>query len=259
MAGDGKGCSWTPGILWGVFGGSCVGSCTTLGLVGKCVPKHGFADSVCYRGSQAATGVDSTVRIAQSRVLSTGQVDAYCVAVTLTPDSCGNYTSSPSCRGTSGCAWTALLPDSLLPNDSCERKDGRCDEPLLCSRGTDSTDCGLPGTCSTASNNLGATLVWSDPPPSPFAERTLVNDLDLDMIGPGGAVYYGNHRFSKDETHTRAYRDMYNNAERIRVPLIATGGSTSTEFFLIRVKGNDVPHWWNVAGQKYALVISAPP
>ncbi|MFN9899604.1 MAG: hypothetical protein ACK55Z_12620 [bacterium] len=34
---------------------------------------------------------------------------------------------------------------------------------------------------------------------------------------------------------------MYNNAERIRVPLIATGGSTSTEFFLIRVKGNDVP------------------
>jgi hypothetical protein len=59
------------------------------------------------------------------------------------------------------------------------------------------------------------------------------------MIGPGGAVYYGNHRFSKDETHTRAYRDMYNNAERIRVPLIATGGSTSTEFF--NPQGNDVP------------------
>jgi hypothetical protein len=136
MAGDGKGCSWTPGILWGLFGGSCVGSCTTLGLVGKCVPKHGFADSVCYRGSQAATGVDSTVRIAQSRVLVTGQVDAYCVEVTLTPDSCGDYTSSSSCRGTSGCAWTALLPDSLLPNDSCEwAKDGRCDEPLIAAEG----------------------------------------------------------------------------------------------------------------------------
>jgi serine protease AprX len=40
---------------------------------------------------------------------------------------------------------------------------------------------------------LAVTLSWTEPPALPLAARTLVNDLDLRVISPSGAVYHGNH------------------------------------------------------------------
>ena len=109
----------------------------------------------------------------------------------------------------------------------------------------------------SAGSFLWVTLVWTDPPGSLAADRALVNDLDLDVIGPDGAVFYGNNLTSQDESYHRVFRDQFNNAEQIRVPLDTL--STSPAKFLVRVKGFDVPDgYYDADKQKYALVISAP-
>ena len=100
---------------------------------------------------------------------------------------------------------------------------------------------------------LWVTLVWTDAPGSPMADAPLVNDLDLEVIGPNGAIYYGNNLTSTDEQYTRAYRDAYNNAEQVRVRHTCEGCSNAT--FLVRVKGRDVPDGWHDGRQKFALVV----
>ncbi len=40
---------------------------------------------------------------------------------------------------------------------------------------------------------LAVTLVYPDPPGAPIATRHLVNDVDLRVITPSGAIYHGNH------------------------------------------------------------------
>lgn len=42
------------------------------------------------------------------------------------------------------------------------------------------------------SDNLRVTLVWTDFPGVPSAAKALVNDLDMEIIGPDGARYVGN-------------------------------------------------------------------
>lgn len=55
---------------------------------------------------------------------------------------------------------------------------------------------------------LFVTLVWTDPPALPGASRALVNDLDLLVIGPDGAITYGNGG---------SQPDRLNNVEGIRI------------------------------------------
>lgn len=57
-------------------------------------------------------------------------------------------------------------------------------------------------------NGLYVTLVWTDPPAQASAAKTLVNDLDLSIAGPGGFTARGNGGASADRT---------NNVEAIRL------------------------------------------
>jgi hypothetical protein len=43
---------------------------------------------------------------------------------------------------------------------------------------------------------LRVMLVWTDPPAAAMASKTLVNDLDLKVIGPDGTIYWGNGKTS---------------------------------------------------------------
>lgn len=86
---------------------------------------------------------------------------------------------------------------------------------------------------------LRATLVYTDAPASPSAGKALVNDLDLEVVDPSGAV--------------SSLKDSTNNAEMIELkPGLARGGD-----YRIRVVGKNVPQGRGVTGKlPYALVIS---
>jgi serine protease AprX len=100
---------------------------------------------------------------------------------------------------------------------------------------------------------LKATLVWSDYPSTETAFVNLVNDLDLVVIAPGGATYYGN-RFSGGWSMTGGSADRANNVENVYIQ--SPGAGTWT----VQVRGFNVP----VAPQPFALVVDgastdAPP
>ena len=64
---------------------------------------------------------------------------------------------------------------------------------------------------------LRITIVWNDPPATPGAAKTLINNLDLVLIGPGGAYYYGNALSQWDEAHgPYPTLDTFNNVEQVR-------------------------------------------
>jgi hypothetical protein len=81
-------------------------------------------------------------------------------------------------------------------------------------------------------------LAWTDPPASLSASAQLVNDLDLTVIGPGGA-YYGN---------AIATGDRVNNVEGVVIPNPPTGSYT------VQVRAFNVP----IAAQPYALTVGGP-
>lgn len=83
---------------------------------------------------------------------------------------------------------------------------------------------------------LRVTLVWTDYPASPAAQKQLVNDLDLTVIGPDNQEWYGNG-IGGDRT---------NNVEGIDIPRPARGR------YRIVVHAHNVP----TGPQPYALVVS---
>jgi serine protease AprX len=87
---------------------------------------------------------------------------------------------------------------------------------------------------------LKVTMAYTDAPASANAARTLVNDLDLTVIGPDGTVHYPNGRSSKDSV---------NNMEQIDI-LRPVAGS-----YQVVVKAANVPQGKNGA-QPFALVVS---
>lgn len=64
---------------------------------------------------------------------------------------------------------------------------------------------------TTAAAPLKATLAWTDPPAVPGSKTALVNDLDLVVIGPDGAVYLGNDSGGHHQP------DRRNNVEQVTV------------------------------------------
>jgi uncharacterized repeat protein (TIGR01451 family) len=90
-----------------------------------------------------------------------------------------------------------------------------------------------------SSQPLRVMLAWTDPPASLSAARQLVNDLDLRLVGPGGAVYYGNNT---------ATGDRLNNVEGIVVNNPPLG------FYTVEVRAHNVP----IATQPYALAVGGP-
>lgn len=105
-------------------------------------------------------------------------------------------------------------------------------------------------TMGANEGGLKIVLAWTDKPGTPGNAVQLVNNLDLIVFGPNGAIYRGNlfdadgvtsYRFSSPDP---AYYDPFNNVEVVNIP----GGSGT---YTIRVYGNEVAD----GPQDYALVV----
>ena len=96
---------------------------------------------------------------------------------------------------------------------------------------------------------LRITLAWSDYPGEPSADPALVNDLDLELIGPNGTHYYGNQGiYASGDACLRDERwDACNNIEGIIIPEAMSGTYTVT------VQAYEVPQG---RSQPFALVAS---
>ncbi len=84
-----------------------------------------------------------------------------------------------------------------------------------------------------ASNNLKVVLVWSDPPSSLISLKTLVNNLDLEVVSPSQKIYRGNNLvngFSIDG----GTKDSLNNVEMVNIQDGENG------LWTIKVKGADI-------------------
>ena len=92
---------------------------------------------------------------------------------------------------------------------------------------------------------LRATMVFTDPAGSAGTSFAAVNDLDLEVVDPGGTVYKGNV-FSGGVSVPGGAKDDRNNLEQVHVSSPALGVWT------VRVNGAAV----NVGTQGYALVVS---
>lgn len=91
---------------------------------------------------------------------------------------------------------------------------------------------------------LKVTVVWTDYPSTEAASINLVNDLDLTVTAPDGAVYLGNV-FSGGWSVTGGSADRRNNVENVYIQSAAAGTWTVT------VKGYNVPN----GPQPFALVV----
>jgi hypothetical protein len=73
------------------------------------------------------------------------------------------------------------------------------------------------GSPAPGGNGIYVTLAWTDPPAQASAAATLINNLDLRVVGPDGKTYLGNGR---------ATPDVKNNVEGIRIERPAPGTYT---------------------------------
>ncbi len=96
-----------------------------------------------------------------------------------------------------------------------------------------------PLTVLTNTQPLRVMLTWTDPPASLSAGTQLVNDLDLVVIEPGGATYYGNNVASGDRL---------NNVEGVVIHNPSPGQ------YRVEVHSFNVP----IASQPYALAVGGP-
>jgi hypothetical protein len=96
-------------------------------------------------------------------------------------------------------------------------------------------------TRPTDPNPLRVTLAWTDYRGALGAGRKLVNDLDLEVIAPDGAHYYGNNS-------TAAQPDRLNNVETVWLPSVPVGT------WQIVVHAQNVPQ----STQPFAVVALGP-
>ena len=96
-----------------------------------------------------------------------------------------------------------------------------------------------------AGTPLKVTLVWSDYPGTQSATKMLVNNLDLEVSGPGGVFFRGNV-FAGGWSTTSGLRDNTNNVENVFVQFPSAGTWTVT------VRGYNVP----LGPQPFALAVA---
>lgn len=94
---------------------------------------------------------------------------------------------------------------------------------------------------------LKVSLVWSDPEAAVPASSTLVNNLNLTVTAPGGAVVYKGNVFANGWSITGGSADTVNNVENVYVQSPAAG------IWTVTVTGNNVPQ----GPQPFALAVSA--
>jgi hypothetical protein len=92
------------------------------------------------------------------------------------------------------------------------------------------------GSTGGGTGPLRVSLVWTDYPGNPGAARTLVNDLDLEVVSPSGTVYRGNGSSA----------DRVNVIESVFLDTAASGQWT------VRVKGYNVPQ----GSQPFAVAVT---
>lgn len=80
-----------------------------------------------------------------------------------------------------------------------------------------------------------ATLTWYDPEAAPGAQLTLVNNLDLEVVGPDSTVYKGNVWDGAGNSEVGGAADAVNTVEMVRFTAPVAGAYT------IRVKGSAIP------------------
>jgi hypothetical protein len=86
-----------------------------------------------------------------------------------------------------------------------------------------------PTPPSGAGGPLRVTLAWTDYPGEPAAARALVNDLDLEVIGPDGTHYTGNQGlYTSGQCLRDSKWDGCNNVEGIIIPNATAGSYTIT-------------------------------
>lgn len=99
--------------------------------------------------------------------------------------------------------------------------------------------------CESSGAPLRITLVWTGPAASINAANPVINNLDLEVVAPGGVLYRGNV-FSSGQSTTGGTADLKNNVEQFLLSVPATGAYT------VRVRGTTV----NQGPQGYALAIT---
>jgi hypothetical protein len=92
------------------------------------------------------------------------------------------------------------------------------------------------------------TLVWTDYPAAVEAGVQLVNDLDLEVVTPGGLTYRGNV-FAGGYSATGGSADRRNNVECVYLPAAQAGT------YAVRVRGYNVPQ----GPQPFALLVDLAP
>lgn len=108
-----------------------------------------------------------------------------------------------------------------------------------------------------AGQPLKATLVWTDPPGSVLSSYSLVNNLDLELIGPSQNTYRGNQwnnlqttGDTKESLANPAGWDTVNNVEGILIKAPVAGD------YILRVKGTNVPGVFWYFTQGFGLVVT---
>lgn len=107
---------------------------------------------------------------------------------------------------------------------------------------------------SSGEEPLKVTLTYTDVPALPSAIPALVNDLDLELVGPEGAVYRGNQFINGQSIANAPGSDAINNVEGIHLSLPVPGE------YVVRVRGSrvveDSRRDTAAVDQDFALVIS---
>lgn len=98
---------------------------------------------------------------------------------------------------------------------------------------------------ATGDQLFKVTLVWTDYPGMEGAAKTLVNDLDLQVITPDGTTYAGNV-FSNGISVSGGTADRLNVEEQVLIPTLQAGDYT------IRVSGYNIPF----GPQPFAVVVT---
>ena len=115
----------------------------------------------------------------------------------------------------------------------------------------------LPCGIISETNPLRVTLAWTDPPGEPLSQKSLVNDLDLEIIAPDGSThYYGNQGLYSPEDTYGCLRDgkwdKCNNVEGIIISNVQNG-VYQINIFGVNIPGTgDALEGSNI--QPYALV-----
>lgn len=104
-----------------------------------------------------------------------------------------------------------------------------------------------------AGQPLRVSLAWTDPEAATSTGLHLVNNLDLEVEGPGAGTIYKGNVYTNGFSTTGGTADNLNPVEQVWIQ--APGAGTYT----VRVKGTNVPGTWTAPGsdrQGYGLVAS---